>query len=281
MIYYSGLIQVLLIILLLFVTIEIIKWINHFLLLRELKTKSFPTHYERVLKRIPYYNLLPQDLKLKLHYRMMIFIEEKEWLGIKKDVTYEMKVIISFYACLMTVNISRETYENLTTIYVYPYEFILNEVKSYDGIYTKEKLILEGQSSGGVVIISWHNAKKEAYHFKNHNVIIHEFAHELDFENGVANGIPVLDNLKYKSWANIMFKTYKTLNAKSLTNRFWGKYKLFGYGGAINEAEFFAVASEMFFEKPKSLQKSFPEVYGQLKQFYKIDTIKLFTKRTN
>ncbi|MCK5110243.1 MAG: zinc-dependent peptidase [Arcobacteraceae bacterium] len=281
MLYYSGLIQILLVILVLFITIETIKWINHLLLLKELKTIPFPSHYEKVLKKIPYYNLLSQDLKLKLHYKMMIFIEEKEWLGIKKDVTYEMKVVISFYACLMIVNLDKEVYENLSTIYVYPYEFILDEVKSYDGIYTKEKFILEGQSSGGVVIISWHNAKREAYHFKNHNVIIHEFAHELDFEDGVADGVPVLDNLKYKAWADVMFKTYKALNAKSLTNRFWGKYKLFGSSGAINTAEFFAVASEVFFEKPKSLRKNFPEVYEQLKQFYKIDTIKLFIKGTN
>lgn len=209
---------------------------------------------------------------------MMIFIEEKEWLGIKKDVTFEMKVVISFYACLIIVNLDNESYENLNTIYIYPYEYVINELKSYDGIYTKEKFIIEGQSTGGVVLISWHNAKKESYHFKNHNVIIHEFAHELDFENGVADGVPILENSKYKSWANIMFKTYKRLNRKSITNRFWGKYKLFGYAGAINEAEFFAVASELFFEKPNSLLQKFPDVYKQLEQFYKIDTTKLFAK---
>ena len=73
-----------------------------------------------------------------------------------------------------------------------------------------------------------------------------------------------------------MFKTYKEVNEKSITNRFWGKYKLFGYNASINEAEFFAVATELFFENPKSLHKIFPSVYNQLKQFYKHDTIKLF-----
>jgi len=141
---------------------------------------------------------------------------------------------------------------------------------------TKEKTILEGQSTGGVVLLSWHYAKKEGYHFKNNNVIIHEFAHELDFEDGVADGVPVLDHTKYKGWATIMFKTYKTLNSKSLKNRFLGKYKLFGHYAGINEAEFFAVSTERFFEKPIQLKKNFPQVYNQLKEFYQIDTLKLF-----
>ncbi len=275
--YYSSLVQIFLSILIIFLLIELVKWVKHLLLIKRLKTTPFPSHYEKVLKKIPYYNLLPEDLKLKLHYKMMIFIEEKEWLGIRKDVTYEMKVVISFYACLMIVNIDNDVYKQLNTIYVYPHEYILNEIKSYGGIYTKEKFILEGQSTGGVVIISWHNAKKEAYHLQKHNVIIHEFAHELDFEDGVADGIPILDHLKYNGWIDIMFSTYKKLNEKNIKNRFLGKYKLFGTYGATNEAEFFAVASEIFFEKPKSLQKSFPKVYNQLKQFYKIDTAKLFT----
>ena len=279
MFYNIALIQILLVILLMFVSIEIFKWINHKLLLKELKNIPFPSHYEKVLKKIPYYNLLDDDLKIKLHFKMMVFIEEKEWIGIKNDITFEMKVIVSFYACLMVVNLDEKSYENLNTIYIYPYEYVLNEIKSYDGIYTKEKFIIEGQSTSGVVLLSWHHIKKEVYNFKNHNVIIHEFAHELDFEDGIADGVPVLENSKYKSWAIDMFKTYKALNTKSITNRFWGKYKIFGNYAAINEAEFFAVASELFFQKPDSLKQKFPKVYKQLSQFYKIDTVKLFTNK--
>jgi len=275
-IYSSALAQILLIILALFLFIETIKWIDHILLLKKLKNILFPEHYQKVLNQIPYYNLLDEKTKLKLHYKMLVFIEEKEWIGMKNDVTFEMKVVISFYACLMIVNLDEKSYENLSTIYVYPYEYILDEVKSYDGIYTQEKSILEGQSTGGVVLVSWHHAKKEAYHFKKNNVIIHEFAHELDFEDGVADGVPILENMKYKSWANIMFQTFKTLNSKSLKNGFLGKYKLFGHYAALNEAEFFAVSSELFFEKPKQLQQDFPIVYKQLKGFYNIDTVKLF-----
>jgi Mlc titration factor MtfA (ptsG expression regulator) len=278
LIYSSALAQILLIILVIFLFIEIVKWVDHLLLLKKLKSTPFPEHYKKVLDAVPYYNLLDKRSQLKLQYKMLLFIEEKEWIGIKNDVTSEMKIVISFYACLMILYLDEKNYSNLSTIYVYPYEYILNETKSYDGIYTNEKAILEGQSSGGVVLVSWHNAKKEGYHFKKHNVILHEFAHELDFEDGEADGIPVLDNMKYKGWATIMFKTYKTLHAKSLKNRFLGKYKLFGHYAAINEAEFFAVSTELFFEKPMQLQKEFPQVYNQLQGFYKIDTIKLFKK---
>lgn len=278
MIYSSALAQILLIILVVFLLVESIKWIDHILLLKKLKTTPFPEHYKKVLEQIPYYNLLDNRLQAKLQYKMLVFIEEKEWIGIKNDITAEMKVVISFYACLLILNLDEKSYENLNTIYIYPYEYVINEVKSYDGVYTKEKFMIEGQSSGGVVLVSWHHAKNEAYHFKNHNVIIHEFAHELDFEDGVADGVPILENSKYKSWANIMFQAYKTLNEKSLKNRFLGKYKIFGHYAAINEAEFFAVASELFFEKPLSLKKNFPEVYNQLEGFYHLNTVKLFEK---
>ena len=281
MIYSSALAQILLIILSIFLFIETIKYMNHILLLKKLKKIPFPEHYKKVLEEIPYYNLLDEKTKLKLHYKMLVFMEEKEWIGIKNDVTFQMKVVISFYACLMIVNLDEKSYGNLSTIYVYPYEYVLDEIKSYGGIHTQEKAILEGQSTGGVVLVSWHHAKKEAYHIKNHNVIIHEFAHELDFEDGVADGVPILEDMGYKSWANIMFHTYKTLNAKSLKNRFLGKYKLFGHYAALNEAEFFAVSSELFFTKPKQLQQEFPSVYKQLQGFYNIDTIKLFEKGKN
>jgi len=278
LIYSSALAQILLIILVIFLFVESIKWIDYILLLKKLKTTPFPEHYKKVLEQIPYYTLLNKRMQVKLQYKMLVFIEEKEWIGIKNDITAEMKVAISFYACLLILNLDEKSYENLNTIYIYPYEYVINEIKSYDGVYTKEKFMIEGQSSGGVVLVSWHHAKKEAYHFKNHNVIIHEFAHELDFEDGLADGIPILENSKYKSWANIMFHTYKTLNEKSLKNRFLGKYKIFGHYAAINEAEFFAVSSELFFTKPKQLKHEFPLVYKQLQGFYNIDTLKLFEK---
>ncbi|MEA3290035.1 MAG: M90 family metallopeptidase [Campylobacterota bacterium] len=279
MFYNTALIQIILSILLIFVSWEIIRYIDNYLFFKELKKKVFPTHYLKVLQTIPYYKLLDEKTKLKLQYKMLLFIETKEFIGIKKDVSYEMKVIIAFYACLMIVNKQTDEYDNLNTIYVYPYEYVIDEIKSYDGIYTKQKAVIQGQSTGGVVFLSWHDAKKQSFTFKNHNVIIHEFAHELDFEDGVADGVPILEKGNYKAFGNVMFHAFKKLNAKTVANRFLGKYKIFGNYGGTNEAEFFAVSSELFFEKPKSLKDSFPDVYAQLKSFYNIDTYKLFEKK--
>ena len=148
MIYSSALAQILLIILLVFFLIEITKWVNHILLLKKLKTTPFPEHYKKILESIPYYPLLDSRSQTKLQYKMLVFMEDKEWIGIKHDVTYEMKVVISFYACLLILNLDEKSYAGLNTIFVYPYEYIANETKNFDGILTKEKTILEGQSTG-------------------------------------------------------------------------------------------------------------------------------------
>ena len=244
--------------------------------LQEILSMEFPKSYKNYLNNTPYYKKLDDADKQKIEKSILRFIYTKEFVGVGLDVTDEMKVIIAFYACLLLLKKETDNcYDNLLTIIIYPSVVAFERVEANSGIYTKEKFLIDGQAANDTVIIIWHDAKKEAYHLRHDNVIIHEFAHEIDFMDGIADGIPPLERSKYDEWARVLYRDFKNLNEIALKNREWGKYKLLGPYAATNEAEFFAVATERFFESPKSLEKHFPQLYKELKDFYGIDPIKL------
>jgi Mlc titration factor MtfA (ptsG expression regulator) len=115
--------------------------------------------------------------------------------------------------------------------------------------------------------------KKDAYHLRNKNVIIHEFTHELDFESGIVNGVPQLEKTQYNEWISIMGKNYEEFKKRIVYHKSLDKYKLIDKYGATNEAEFFAVLSEMFWRKPKTLKKHFPSIYKEFVKFFNFDPI--------
>lgn len=244
--------------------------------INRLKKQPFPNEYRIFLNKTPHYSKLSDTDKKKIETSILIFANTKEFIGVGVEITDEMKVIIAFYACLLMLHIETDNcYDNLQTIIVYPSAVITDKINYSGGIYNKEKLLIDGQSSDDTVIIVWHDAKSEAYHLRHDNVIIHEFAHEIDFMDGEIDGIPPIEKSKYNEWTNILFEDYKKLNKIVLKDRDWGKYKLLGSYASTNEAEFFAVVTERFFETPHSLKKHFPELYNELKDFYNIDTIDL------
>ncbi|MGM0622706.1 MAG: zinc-dependent peptidase [Campylobacterota bacterium] len=268
--YHLVLVQLLLALMSLFLLWQSIVYIKHRLLVKRIQKEPFPAVYEDILNQIPYYRKIPQNYLPLLHYQIRLFIEEKEWEGVYTEVTLQMKVTVAFFACLLGMG-NRYTYDNLTTIMIYPYEYIAKEVENFGGIFHKQKYILEGQSVGDTVIISWHSGKKDIKKISAHNVLIHEFAHEFDFQSGEINGMPPLDSTLYNQWAQHIYSTYEKLNKKILKNRFLNRYKIFGRYGGKNEAEFFAVSTELFFGQPQKLYKHFPKLYKTLQKFYKLD----------
>ena len=247
-------------------------------LLHKLESMDFPASYKKILSKTPHYSKLSTQDQKKLQRSILYFIYTKEFVGVGLSVTDEMKVIIAFYACLLLVHKEVEScYEELKTVIIYPHAVIVKEVKSAGGIFTKEQFVIQGQSANHTVVITWHEAKKEAYHLRHNNVIIHEFAHEIDFMDGYADGVPPLEQSKYDGWVNSFYREFTTLNEIALKDRDWGKYKLLGAYAASNEAEFFAVVTERFFEAPVSLKHHFPNLYNELEAFYKIDTAKLLS----
>ena len=244
--------------------------------LKKLLKEPFKEEYRVYLQKTPYYVKLSMKDKKKIERSIIIFTNTKEFIGVGIELTQEMKIIIAFYACLLLLHkTTTNCYDNLKTIIIYPSAVAFENVQTSGGIYTKEKFLIDGQAANDTVIIIWNDAKKEAYHLRHDNVIIHEFAHEIDFMDGEVDGVPPIEKSKYDEWTRVLFGDYKKLSDIVLKNREWGKYKLLGSYAATNEAEFFAVVSERFFEAPHSLKKHFPELYHELKEFYKIDTEKL------
>ena len=249
--------------------------------LRKLLAEPFKEEYRSYLGTTPHYNNFSNEERQKIEHSITLFTHTKEFIGVNIEVTDEMKVIIAFYACLLLLHkTTTNCYDNLKTIIVYPSAVAFENLQAEGGIYTKEQFLIDGQAANDTVIIIWHDAKKEAYHLRHDNVIVHEFAHEIDFMDGEIDGVPPIERSKYDEWSRVLFNDFKKLNDVALKNREWGKYKLLGSYAATNEAEFFAVVSERFFESPHSLKKHFPELYKELKDFYNIDTVKLVPKHT-
>lgn len=247
-------------------------------LLHKIDSLDFPESYKKILSKTPHYSKLSMQDQKKLQRSILRFIYTKDFVGVGLDVSDEMKVIIAFYACLLLVHKETENcYDDLKTIIVYPHAVVVKEVKSAGGIFTKEQFVIQGQSANDTVVITWHEAKKEAYHLRHNNVIIHEFAHEIDFMDGYIDGVPPLEKSKYDGWTNTFYKEFSTLNKIARKDRGWGKYKLLGSYAASNEAEFFAVVTERFFEAPASLKHHFPNLYNELESFYQIDTATLLS----
>ena len=188
----------------------------------------------------------------------------------------EIKVIIAFYASLMRLGFDLNDKDHVSTVIVYPKHFIVNETHSSGGIHHSERSILEGQSANGTVVISWQDIKYDIAQQEKNNVIIHEFAHELDFEDGFADGTPVLEGSDYRRWSEVFSNAFDTLRVQISKGKHSDKVSLLGTYALKNEAEFFAVCSERFFETPKVFKAYFPDIYQELKRFYKLDTEALF-----
>jgi hypothetical protein len=126
----------------------------------------------------------------------------------------------------------------------------------------------------GEVVLAWDNVRQEAIDLaEGHNVVLHEFAHQLDQEDGRSDGAPILGKQSsYKTWARVLSKEYQDLRRKPLS----GRPDIMDAYGATNPAEFFAVATETFFERPKQMKLTHPELYNELESYYGLDPLKWF-----
>jgi len=240
--------------------------------LQRIAAMHFKEEDRKLLSHIKHYQALNSEEKEQIERSILRFIHTKEFVGAKTEVTGEMKIVIAFYACLLLLHIKTENcYDNLKTIIIYNHPVMIDKVQNNGGIFSKEQFLIDGQSANDTVVIIWHDAKREAYHPRKENVIVHEFAHEIDFMDGEIDGVPPMERSKYHEWTNVLYKEFEKLNQVAFKNRNWGDYKFIGEYAATNEAEFFAVLSERFFESPGSLKKKFPDIYNEFKDFYGVD----------
>jgi len=247
---------------------------------KKLKSMPFPKSYEGILQKLHLYKNLSPIHKEKLQLLILIFIANKKFIGVKMTLNDEIKVIIAFYACLMRLGFDLGEKDHVSTVIVYPKHFIVNETHSSGGINHKETSILEGQSANGTVVISWQDIKDNIVQQHKDNVIIHEFAHELDFEDGLADGTPMLEGSNYRRWSEVFSNAFDTLREQTDKGESSGRSILLGTYALTNEAEFFAVCSERFFETPQAFKVYFPNIYQELKDFYRLDTEALFKEES-
>ena len=181
-----------------------------------------------------------------------------------------MKVTIAAEASLLLLHLEGQCYPTLRTVLVYPHGFVPKLARSPGtGEVAPPPARLMGESWGdGVVVISWDDAVRGARNpGDGDNVVLHEFAHQLDAEDGVSDGAPILSPSALRTWGGVLSREYERLRQDAAHDR---RSALDDYG-ATNEAEFFAVATETFFEKPVQLEREHPALYAQLQQFYRQD----------
>ena len=274
--YYLLMIELIFALIALFLLWKGLQYFRRMQLYKRLKTTTFPESYESILSHIPQYTFLPPQEKEKIHLLILLFIDQKEFIGAKMSIDDEIKVIIAFYACLIRLGFELGEKDHVSTIIVYPEHFIVNETHTSGGIYDNETSVLEGQSANGTVVISWQDIKQDIAQQQKDNVIIHEFAHELDFEDGLADGTPVLKGSLYKTWSKVFSTAFDALKDQSDHGEVSERSILLGSYALKNEAEFFAVCSERFFQTPQALKTNFPELYHELTLFYRLDAQQLF-----
>jgi Mlc titration factor MtfA (ptsG expression regulator) len=241
--------------------------------LRYVLTQAFPLNYSKILrKNLPGYTRMPTDLQMQLKRRIRQFLYQKTFVGCGGlRINDEIRVTIAGKACMLLLNRETEVYPQLTHILVYPSPFVAPRTQMLDGgIVTHTNQGLSGESwSDGRVLLAWDQI---AHHPDNdvhgHDVVMHEFAHQLDSETGSVNGAPALSGAAaYQAWSQVMQREYAHLQA-ALQH---GIHTVIDPYGATNPAEFFAVSTEAFFRKSTALADHHPELYAQLKGFYRVD----------
>lgn len=233
----------------------------------------FPAEWIAILQaNIPVYSRLPEVLRSQLHGGIKRFIRDKKFYGCDGLVmTDEIRVTIAGEACLLLLNRSTNHFYKLHHILVYPDSFVASrEEQNEAGVVSQKSTGLLGESwSRGKVILSWDDVIKGASNFSDgHNVVLHEFAHQLDQESGSANGAPLLGaRSSYQRWATVLSEEFVQLQRQTQH----GYRSVIDQYGATNPAEFFAVVTETFFERPHQLRKRHPELFEQMKDFYAVD----------
>lgn len=239
------------------------------------RQRPFPAAWRTILqRRVPSFRRLPADLQLQLKQHIQVFIAEKPFIGCNGlQVDDEMRVTIAAQACLLLLNRRTRYFPNLRRILVYPGPFVVGRVQtSAAGVHHEQRQALSGESwSSGQVVLSWDDARDGAARADDgRNVVIHEFAHQLDQESGAANGAPFLGRrTRYAQWARVLGAEFERLRAQVQA----GQPSLIADYGATDPAEFFAVASEVFFEQPLRLAAEHAELYRELSGYYAVDPL--------
>jgi Mlc titration factor MtfA (ptsG expression regulator) len=244
----------------------------------ELLTDFFLEEWESYLhQNVAHFPLLDETEQIRLRADLWVLVTEKNWEGCRGlQITDEMQVTIAAQACLLLLHLEHDYFSRVSSILVYPSVFVVPL-----GMWMDEFDLTHAASGQAVyrgpVILAWDAALAEGRDpSTGKNLVIHEFAHQLDFLDGVLNGTPDLaDPSHAERWGEVMLAEYTRLQRHLRRGRqtFLGDY------ASKDEGEFFAVASERFYTRPERLRHLHPGLYEVLVEYYGVDPTRWFTSK--
>jgi Mlc titration factor MtfA (ptsG expression regulator) len=235
--------------------------------------EPFPAAWQRLLEtQVPLYRRLPPELKHQLQQHVQLFLAEKTFYGCDGfEIDDTVRITIAGHACLLILARSFTDFDEISSILVYPDEYRVREIEDDGLVVSESDQIRAGEASSyGQVVLAWAECVEGAVNPEgHHNVILHAFAHQLDYLDGTADGAPPLSGEQARHWQQTMTQAYEHLRASLRHHQTpW----LDPYG-ATEPAEFFAVLTEAFFQQPEHLKHEQPEVYRALCGFYRLDPL--------
>jgi Mlc titration factor MtfA (ptsG expression regulator) len=251
---------------------------------KKLTQAIFPSAWEEITRRnVAHYCMLEDAERAHLRALIQVFIAEKNWEGAGGlELDDEIRVTISAQACLLILGLPHDYYQNVQSIIVYPSTVVPPQRKlgSFENTIAPldtEQPILGQAFLQGPVIIIWDAALHGGRHPElGHNVVYHEFAHKLDMLDGAADGTPPLrDRAEYRDWILICSREYERLRHDAAM----GKKSFLNAYGATSAAEFFAVATEQFFDQPRLMIAQTPDLYRVLREYYRQNPSERVTRK--
>lgn len=240
---------------------------------RKLLAQPLPAGWADWIAPYPVFRDFDDDERARVLGIARVIVAEKHWEGCAGlELTEEMQVVIAAQAALLLLEIEHDYYDDVRSILVFP--------RSYETPFPRHGpggIVTEGARNAGEawyqgpVILAWdwvhHGATDEK---DGENLVLHEFAHRLDFADGWINGTPPLHARgDYKRWQAVMTREFHDLQEAAER----GRRHILDHYGATDEAEFFAVATETFFEKAQVLQRDHPELYDVLRTYFRQDPL--------
>ncbi len=241
---------------------------------RQLRMRPFPEDWLAILRRNVYcFARLSESEQRKLLGDVQVLVAEKNWEGCGGlRITDEVKVTVAAQACLLVLAFVDEYFDLAESILVYPDAYAApGRAEIGGGVVLEGKSFREGEAwYRGPIILSWADALAGARHeTRGHNLVLHEFAHQLDMQNGrQADGVPPLATpAEDARWRQVLGVEFEKLQRACEERR----PALLDCYGATEPSEFFAVATECFFELPLALAEQHAALYAILRDFYRQD----------
>jgi hypothetical protein len=243
---------------------------------RTLLQQPFPLDWGDVLRtNVRTYHRLALEEQARVRDYAQVFVAEKHWEGCGgQQIDDEVRVTIAAQVAILVLGLGAEYFDRVLSVLVYPNAYAAPG-RTISGTGT----VVEGQSNRqgeawyrGPVILSWSDvlagARQEAH---GHNLVYHEFAHQLDMLNGrTTDGIPPMATAEQaERWARVVGDHYRQL----VDDCEQGRATLLGSYAATSTAEFFAVATETFFERPSAMRHGHPDLYACFRDYYRQDPI--------